>query len=220
VKRQASSGSGNTGIVTKLRDTVPIRAVSYIEALRLAELQAESFLKLVGVTEPPVPERVIAELPSIQVTRLSPFPTSGATTWVRGRWMVVLNGAEPVTRQRFSLAHELKHIIDHRFVSTIYSSFPLSERDAMVEQICDYFAACLLMPRPWVERYHYSGTQRVPDLARTFGVSQAAMSVRLRQNGIAIPTPRCMPLPRHWAPASLNEGSTDKVRHREPSLVP
>ena len=28
----------------------------------------------------------------------------------------------------------------------------------MVEQICDYFAGCLLMPRPWVKRLYCSGT--------------------------------------------------------------
>jgi hypothetical protein len=186
------------GVVARLRDQVPLRPLLYSEALRLCELQAQHFLSLSGVTEPSVPERVITELPRFQVARMSPFPTSGASHWVDGRWLVVVNGAEPGTRQRFSLAHELKHIIDHRFAKLIYSSFPERERAAMVEQICDYFSGCVLMPRPWVKRAFGMGTQHLPDLAQMFGVSQAAMSVRLSQIGLTEPTPRCLPTTKDW----------------------
>ena len=71
-----------------------------------------------------MPERIITDLPYVQVTRMSPFPSSGASHWSSGRWLVVINGSEPATRQRFSLAHEAKHIIDHRFVNLIYSALP------------------------------------------------------------------------------------------------
>ena len=185
-------------VVTQLRDMVPLRPLRYSEALRLAELQAQKFLRLSGVTEPSVSERIIADLPRVQVARMSPFPTSGASHWSRGQWLVVVNGSEPLTRQRFSMAHEIKHIIDHRFVRLTFSQFPEPERAAMVEQICDYFAGCLLMPRPWVKRLWCSGMQHVPDLARAFGVSQAAISVRLSQIGLTEPVPRCLPSSSDW----------------------
>jgi len=185
-------------VITKLRDTVPIRPLLYSEALRIAELQASKFLALTGVVHPAVPERVISELPRVQVARLSPLPVSGATNWSDGRWLVALNGAEPTTRQRFSLAHELKHIIDHRFVDLSYSRFPERERSRMIEQVCDYFAGCLLMPRPWVKSAWYGGNQFVPNLAQTFGVSQAAMNVRLQQIGLVDASPRCAPKGSDW----------------------
>jgi Zn-dependent peptidase ImmA (M78 family) len=188
----------NPPVITKLRDMVPLRPLRYSEAFRLAELQAQTFLALTGVTEPAVPIRIITDLPRLQVTRMSPFPTSGATHWSHGRWMVVLNGSEPATRQRFSLAHEAKHIIDHRFLHLIYGRFPESERADMVERICDFFAGCLLMPRPWVKRLYCSGMQHLPDLAQSFGVSQAAMSVRLNQVGLVENTPRCLPNTKDW----------------------
>jgi len=195
----------NPSIITKLRDTVPLRPLRYSEALRLAELQAQRFLALAGVTEPSVPERIITDLPYVQVTRMSPFPSSGATHWSRGRWLVILRGSEPATRQRFSLAHEAKHIIDHRFVNLMYSAFPDSERHDMIEHICDYFAGCLLMPRPWIKRIYCSGVQHLPDLAQVFGVSQAAMSVRLNQIGLIEPTPRCLPTAKDWTLKALSE---------------
>jgi Zn-dependent peptidase ImmA (M78 family) len=206
-------------IIMKLRDMVPLRPLRYSEALRLAELQAQRFLELVGVSEPSIPERVITELPRIEVNRLSPFPTSGASQWAQGRWLVVLNGSEPLTRQRFSLAHELKHIIDHRFGGLMYAKFPASDRNAMVEHICDYFAGCLLMPRPWVKRIYGSGLQRLPDLAQRFGVSQAAMSVRLNQIGLTGPTPRCLPGTRDWTRRSAQHRPKRSFYQRTASYV-
>jgi predicted transcriptional regulator len=192
-------------IITKLRDCVPIRPLRYSEALRIAELQAQKFLAMSGITMPPVPERAISELPRVHVTRLSPFPASGATHWTEGRWLIALNGAEPNTRQRFSLAHEFKHIIDHRFVDVIYANFPLREREAMIEQICDFFAGCLLMPRTWVKTAYCSGNQHLPTLAKTFGVSQAAMNVRLNQIGLVEPTSRCVRPKSDWTLEAMKE---------------
>jgi Zn-dependent peptidase ImmA (M78 family) len=136
---------------------------------------------------------------------MSPFPSSGATHWSSGRWLVVVNGSEPAARQRFSLAHEFKHIIDHRFTKLVYSQFPEAQRADMIERICDYFAGCMLMPRPWVKRLWCSGRQQLPDLAQAFGVSQAAMSVRLSQIGLTDPAPRCLPAPKDWTLKALEE---------------
>jgi len=153
------------------------------------------------------------------VSRMSPFPTSGATHWAQGQWLIVLNGSEPAGRQRFSLAHELKHIIDHHFASLNYSAFPEAERNAMIEQICDYFAGCLLMPRPWVKRVYCSGTQHLPELAQTFGVSQAAMTVRLSQIGLTPPTPRCLPVSKDWTLQALNEIAERPIYQRMASVA-
>lgn len=193
----------NPPVISRLRDMVPLRPLRHSEALRIAELQAQRFLKMTNVTQPAVPERIIAELPKIEVTRLIPFPTSGASHWAAGRWLVAISGSEPATRQRFSVAHEFKHILDHRFVQLIYSGLPEKERHEMVEQVCDYFAGCLLMPRPWVKRIYCSGVQHIPELAQMFGVSTAAMTVRLNQVGLVDPTPRCLPVASDWTRRAL-----------------
>lgn len=209
----------NPPVLTKLRDMVPLRPLRRSEALRIGELQAQTFLKMASITEPMVPERIISELPRLEVTRLSPFPASGASNWAAGRWLVAINGAEPATRQRFSLAHEFKHIVDHRFAKIIYSQFPDTECHEMVEQICDYFAGCLLMPRPWVKRIFCSGVQDLPELARIFGVSQAAMSVRLHQIGLIDPAPRCLPVARDWTARALQQIKQRPLYQRTASYV-
>src|SRR5262245_66697305 len=130
----------NRGVITTLRDFVPIRPLTRHEAMRIAELQAQRFHELLGHDAPPLAEDSIAQLPRLQVERLSPLPVSGASHWAQGRWLIVLNGSEPSVRQRFSLAHEFKHILDHRFIDVPYQGVPIDQRAQWVEQRCDHLA--------------------------------------------------------------------------------
>jgi Zn-dependent peptidase ImmA (M78 family) len=177
-------------VMTALRDLVPIRPLTLVEALRIAELQAIRLLELTGVRTPPVPESVISGLPRIQVERIRLPGLSGAAEWSHGRWLIVINGAEPGGRQRFSLAHELKHVLDNPFIGVLYPPVHgMSDHDR-AEQICDYFAGCLLMPRRMVKRVWGEGVEDLASLARLFAVSRAAMQVRLMQIGLSQPYDR------------------------------
>ncbi|MEW6153922.1 MAG: ImmA/IrrE family metallo-endopeptidase [Actinomycetota bacterium] len=181
-----------TDIIRNLRDRVPIRPLSVIEAVRVAELQASRFLELAAITKPPVPESMISGLPRVQVERMAAAPMSGATQWSHGRWLIVVNGAEPKVRQRFSVAHEFKHVLDNPFIAKLYPSVPGQTAAERAEAVCDYFAGCLLMPRAWVKRlYCDEGVQDLRRLALRFDVSQMAMQVRLLQIGLVDPGPRC-----------------------------
>lgn len=179
------------GVIASLRDMVPIRPLTRIEALGVAERQALRLLELTAVTGPPVPERILHELPRIEVTRSGRIGASGAAAWESGRWRIVLNGNDSRLRQRFSLFHELKHIIDHRFASQLYGAIDPHEHDDWIESVCDYFAGCALMPRPWVKRAWTTGPQRLAALAHRFDVSQSAMRTRLAQIGLSEPVGRC-----------------------------
>ncbi len=73
---------------------------------------------------------------------------------------------------------------------------PAKER---IEQACEYFDACLLMPRVWMKRAYYGeGIQDVPSLARLFNVSWLAMRVRLEQLGF-VPKPEADDAPKEAA---------------------
>lgn len=178
-------------LVGELRALVPQRPLSLNEGFRIAELQASRMLALSGVTEPSVSERIIRDLPRIEVERLSPIPVSGSTHWVRGRWHIIVNGAEPLVRQRYSLAHEFKHVLDAPFIHLLYPSLYGTSAGGRSEQIADFFAACLLMPRPWVKRSWGSGLHDLRQLAGAFGVSQTAMKIRLLQIGLIDAGARC-----------------------------
>jgi Zn-dependent peptidase ImmA (M78 family) len=175
-------------IITALRDMVPIQPLSLIEALRIAELQSQRLLKLAGIEAPPTPERIITDLPHIQVERIDLGNLSGAAQWAHGRWLILINRKDVAGRQRFSICHEFKHVLDNPFADVLYSRcVPGQQR---TEQICDYFAGCLLMPRPWLKTAWAAGTQDIGGLARQFNVSQLAMRVRLLQIGLIHNTAR------------------------------
>ena len=178
-----------TSVITTLRDNVPIRPLTVPESLRIAELQATKFLALSGLVEPPFDEAAISKLPHVQVERIFPAPSSGASQWSRGRWLIVVNGSESQGRQRFTLGHEFKHVLDNPFIHVLYPGTSLTSAHDRAEQVCDYFAACLLMPRLWLKRA-WAANQNVRSLAQHFEVSAAAMRVRLIQVGLAQPEGR------------------------------
>lgn len=177
--------------ITILRDVMPIRALTFAESLSLAELQASKFHALTGISDGALPERAITDLPRVQVERISPAPVSGATQWSHGRWLIILNGSESRGRQRFSLAHELKHVLDNPFIDVLYPGMNAMSSGERAEQVCDHFAACLLLPRLAVKRAWTGGQQNTRELARHFDVSVAAMTVRLRQIGLVQSDFRC-----------------------------
>ena len=203
-------------VIAQLRDIVPLRPLTRHEALVIAERQATRLRVLLEWESPALPEFLLAELPRIEVVRKSPWPASGATQWVNGRWLIVLNGAEPATRQRFSLAHELKHIIDHVDVDLIYAGIDKAERGDWIESVCDYFAGCLLMPRPLLKRAWITLPQDLRTLAATFNVSQAAMNTRLNQTGLAEPQARCA-RPSDAVIRDAFEGLRSGKRYHRPS---
>jgi Zn-dependent peptidase ImmA (M78 family) len=169
---------------------VPVRPLTVAESLRIAERQAIRLRTFTTATAPALPETVISELPRIQVERMTPAPSSGASQWSRGRWLILLNGSEPLGRQRFSLAHEFKHILDSPFVQVLYPAVRNQSEAERREAVCDYFAACLLMPRALLRVTWYEGTQDLRTLARRFEVSRQAMQVRLMQLRLTAPTGR------------------------------
>jgi Zn-dependent peptidase ImmA (M78 family) len=177
-------------LLVDLRSLSPQRRLTTLEAYGIAERQATRLLRRSGITSGPVPSEIITELPFVQVNLRRRLNASGATKWIKPRWVILLNGLEPVVRQRFSLAHEYKHVLDHH--RRLRHERPLTpEQHEAYERLCHYFAACLLMPRPWVKAAWAAGLQDPVTLARRFEVSPQAMQVRLLQLGLVDPYARC-----------------------------
>ena len=147
-------------------------------------------LELAGLPQTPIPSELITELPRIAVCVDPDLPVSGTAHWSSGRWQLTINGSEPWTRQRFSVCHELKHVIDHRYVDVLYSS------DSVAEAVADHFAACLLMPKRDIKRLWGEGVQSLYALSASFGVSPAAMARRLEYLGLRT-APRRYPSTTH-----------------------
>ncbi len=108
----------------------------------------------------------------------------GCVTWVDGRPIVMLALGAPLERRRFTLAHELGHVLLR--TDQLASPTLLATQNAFhsEEILCDALAGALLMPRAWVSgsfRRTPHSLSVVQTLARTAGVSLSAALVRLRE---------------------------------------
>lgn len=173
-------------VLAEVRAVAPRRPLTIREAVRVAELQAAKLLALGGVDAAPIPLDIISDQARIVVSHDFDMPdaVSGTCQWdPRARlWRITLNPQKPDTRQRFTVLHEYKHILDHGRPDLRatgrprhYYGLPASEF------IADYFAGCALMPRLLVKRAWAAGVQDLADLAVHFDVSERAMEVRLGQ---------------------------------------
>jgi Zn-dependent peptidase ImmA (M78 family) len=115
---------------------------------------------------------------------------AGAYIVRRSRPFIFLNGAQPVTRQRFTLAHELgHHRLGHAAVVDGVSQVE-GKSDEPIEQQANAFAGEFLAPdqalHGWMSA-HGDPLITIPVLVRLaswFGVSAPAALVRLSQAGI------------------------------------
>lgn len=188
------------GWLEKLRAITPHRSLTPTEACVIAERQATLLLDELGLCAPALPQAALSELPWLTVAQHAGFSASGLSTYTNRGWLILLKRDEPKVRQRFSLAHELKHILDDPFISRLYPALGHQSAYDRAERICDYFAGCLLMPKRWLTRDWCSGRQNIARLAARYHVSQAAMRVRLTQLGLLTPTPRCLGIEQEaWA---------------------
>jgi hypothetical protein len=178
-------------LLYQLRSLMPQRPLFKHEALHIAELQANRLLDALQLSEPGVPTDAISSLPFIDVRYRHDLPVSGCAQWIKPRWRVLINADEPAVRGRFSLLHELKHVLDHGTAN--YRSFGPDDAESghRAELIADYFAASVLMPKRFVKRLWGEGVQHPRELAATFGVSDVAMRYRLQQLGLTERYARC-----------------------------
>lgn len=179
-----------------LRALSPAVRLDRDDARVIAERQATKLIELLDAHDG-LREDHLAGLPRVRIVREA-LPTSGLSYWNGVEWIIVLNEAESFERQRFSLLHEYKHIVDHGQAGVLYANEQEAERAA------DYFAGCALMPKRELKRVYCTITQHVQMLASYFGVSPAAIRVRLDQTGLVEPstftrTARCArPVKTPW----------------------
>lgn len=122
---------------------------------------------------------------------------SGSITRTGDSFSVIVNALESETRQRFTAAHELAHYLlhrdlmgdgkrMHRHIDTLYAGGNqggdvIFNRSHEIE--ANRVAAQIVMPRALLKE-KFADTQDSSALAAQFGVSRAAMEIRLKTLGL------------------------------------
>jgi Zn-dependent peptidase ImmA (M78 family) len=110
-----------------------------------------------------------------------------------GKYIIVVNQNHVITRQRFTIAHEIGHFIYHRpkigdgvvdnalYRQVSYNGITNNEINAKDEQQANNFAANLLMPRHLIDniRNQCGGSYDEIKLAEKLNVSVQAIKIRL-----------------------------------------
>lgn len=102
-------------------------------------------------------------------------------------FVVKYNPTESPNRQRFTIAHELGHVV----LGHVQPGKPKKDRSLVYDKMdkdevaANQFAAEIVIPHKLLKQYVYDeGFYRAADLARLFGVSEQAMYYRMRNLGI------------------------------------
>lgn len=129
---------------------------------------------------------------------------SGAITRDGDTWTIVVNELHPTSRRRFTVAHELGHyfaVINNSLPAVEYLEdndnvikdyFILNRESEVIDDVyqierqANMIGAALLMPEDKVKSLFQKGTSPV-DMTREFGVSEAALSYRLKSLGLITP---------------------------------
>lgn len=178
-------------LLRQVRKVVPKRAMTYGESLNVARVQAARLRQALGVSGTAMPLGWVAQVPNVRIDLLPAHRigegTSGLTTRAKGGdYVIAVNKNNSHSHRRFTLSHELKHLLDFPYADTLHERLGHGNetlRDRSRERICDHFAACLLMPSMLVKRSWTTGFQELSVLAGLFQVSEEAMNIRLRALG-------------------------------------
>lgn len=141
----------------------------------------------------PIDPKAIASAMGVRVQGMNPFDpafessVSGMYTNEGGQPTIYFNVLDSANRQRFTIAHELGHHVLHnnhgkRFRDT--SAALQGGTYDPVEVQANRFAAELLMPDYAVHALIVdNGVASIERLAQSFGVSEKAMQIRLKNLG-------------------------------------
>jgi hypothetical protein len=128
-----------------------------------------------GINQLPVPTDLITQaydnLP-IEVRQVPLKAYHGAIWRLSDCWLVQLNSNDTPARQRFTLYHEIFHIMAHCKATPVFKKTPCSREGSFNELLADHFAGVILLPEKWV-RENWTEVRDVSQMAAIFDVPKS-----------------------------------------------
>jgi Zn-dependent peptidase ImmA (M78 family) len=125
-----------------------------------AILKARELIREAGITSVPVNIEKYLTLAKVQATvRVDydlPEDEAGSSTIISGRRVIFVNGGHSPERQRFTILHEVGHIVlgvvSSHSIKTKTRDLVSYRKKPKEEIICDVFAAEMLLPEPFFRK--------------------------------------------------------------------
>lgn len=212
------SPTPQVSILKRIRALAPVRDCTFAESLVIAERQATRLAALLtgdaGSTDG-IQTHHIDGLPRVRVVFEGALPVSGMSHWNGQEWVITIAGRDSLARQRFTMLHEFKHVIDHGATKRLYRGTKKQTTGQHAEMAADYFAGCALVSKRDLKHAWGCGIQRPADLAAHFNVSEPAIRVRLAQTGLDVIADR-KPASRCARPVRTPNNETQIFRYATP----
>ncbi len=152
------------------------------KVFKLVETLAQDYLRHAGVFGPPTLEDTLINNNKQYKIEVRPLPLKacyGAVWHLGDTWVLHVNRNHPPAVKRFTIFHELFHILVHGECTPKFKKRGSTE--AMFnELLADYFAMCLMAPRDWLEQ-QWLELHNVSALANRLQMPRAPLAVRLIQ---------------------------------------
>lgn len=152
-------------------------------------------LRVAGLLTVPLNVLAVAEFLGVEVLEEAMDDDLSGYLEVRdGHWVAGVNAYHHINRKRFTIAHEIAHLLLHSSKKSFFQDKTFARREAdrsetegtSMEREADAFAAALLMPANDVRQAINEGTTSLSDLADKFKVSALAMKFRVMKLGYKV----------------------------------
>ena len=152
---------------------------------RLIRKLARMYFDKAVVQCPPVPTDLISladDNRPIEVHLLPLKAHHGAIWRLRDRWVIQLKSDDSTVRQRFTLFHEIFHILAHCRATPVFKKIGVQE-GSFNEMLADHFAGTILVPVEWMEK-KWTEVKDLDRMAEIFEVPKTVMWIKLRAIGL------------------------------------
>jgi hypothetical protein len=151
--------------------------VTISRILELVRKLAQRYTDRMGVQGLPIPTDVIKNFnfdKPVEV-RLIPLKSAHGAVWrLRDGWVIHLNSKDSSARRRFTLFHELFHILAHCNATPVFKKSPAQKEGAFNELLADHFSAVMIMPEEKV-RTMWPEVRDIGKMSKIFDVPEPVM---------------------------------------------
>jgi hypothetical protein len=178
-------------ILAQVRDLMPAEAICLGKAYLVSDQQVIVLLRLLNIKQVPVDTTLIGRMLGADLVLKARKDMRGKRSWSRwhstkGKWVIEVCEDDSLVMRRYHSAREIKRILDHTMARVAYEGFNCHEQHhrQKIEGVCDYFAACLLIPRLALKKMWKAGLRDISCLAQHFLVPEHVMEGRVNQLGL------------------------------------
>lgn len=153
--------------------------------VKTVERLTKKLLKEAGIHAPPVPISILSLLNigfPIEIRYIKLKIQHGACWCLRNGSVVQIKDDDPFSVQRFTLFHEVFHVLCRHNCTGIPWQNALTEAP-FKELLACYFAGFLLMPTEWLKK-KWAYVKDLDRIAKIFDVPKPCMCIRLKRIGL------------------------------------